>query len=273
MSSSAITASFPKFGDLPKEIRLSIWEFAIPDYRIVHIMKDVKTFAVKSRTRIPNLLHVNKESFAVASKVYRPAFRCCKPGHSEPDEDTPYVWFDFERDFVLLDDQILENFPAVHKTFQSAGSYNYEDWFPVDESRCIKNIASYVSLVDHSVQQLLTFFTGLRRWFEVNEIMGSANTWKESCLRGAPFSDERYHDKDFWPSYNLSFWDVRGEETIEILNSIRLFQQVHESKYPILVPNEVFFHSARGTWQIPRPSAAVDNNHVLSLHAEDLFFS
>ncbi|TGO46600.1 hypothetical protein BCON_0316g00110 [Botryotinia convoluta] len=99
----ANTPSFPQFRRFPKEIRLSVWERAIPEPRIVHIVRDAVTRAMKSYTSIPAIPRVNHESFPVASKHYHRAFSCCNPVQDKPDEDTLYVWFDFERDFLLID--------------------------------------------------------------------------------------------------------------------------------------------------------------------------
>ncbi|TGO29818.1 hypothetical protein BPAE_0010g00010 [Botrytis paeoniae] len=110
MSSAANTSSFPQFRRLPKEIRLSVWERAIPEPRIVHIVRDAITRVMKSYNSIPAILRVNHESFSISSKHYRRAFRCCKPGQDQPYEDTSYIPLPEIKHGVLISPSLKNKF-------------------------------------------------------------------------------------------------------------------------------------------------------------------
>ena len=84
--------TFTKFNDLPKELRLQIWELAIPGPRLVYL-SSLSTF--KSHAPVPSLILACKESFEVASRRYsRTASGRC--GMRE-------TYFDFERDILFVD--------------------------------------------------------------------------------------------------------------------------------------------------------------------------
>lgn len=104
--------TFPKFGQLPAEIRLQIWEEALPGPRAVMLktpypssqtclaqsLKLKKAEPVDevwgSSVRPPALLHVNSESRYVALKKYHLALGT--------ETQAPRVYIDFEHDYVSL---------------------------------------------------------------------------------------------------------------------------------------------------------------------------
>ncbi|TGO57999.1 hypothetical protein BOTNAR_0189g00010 [Botryotinia narcissicola] len=223
MSSAANTPTFPQFRRFPKEIRLSIWERAIPESRIVHIVQDAATRAMKSYTSIPAILRVNSESLSVASKHYRRAFRSCQPGQDQPDKDTSYVWFDFERDFLLIDYNMTGELWASPEDRLANSTnpllYTTVRWIPDDDVKRIKNLAWYTnpSFVAQN-EHIWSFFTGLRQWFLVQELMGSENVLEPRKISNSKPSLRKIAKHNLTPSYDLSFWDAWGEEHVDIKN-------------------------------------------------------
>ncbi|THV49245.1 hypothetical protein BGAL_0205g00230 [Botrytis galanthina] len=244
MSFAANTPSFPQFRRFPKEIRLSIWECAIPKPRIVHIVQDAATRAMKSYTSIPAILHVNHESLSVASKRYRRAFRCCKPGQDKPDEDTSYVWFDFERDFLLIDYNMTgELWASPEDRLDNSTNpllYTTVRWIPDDDVKRIRNLAWYINLSYVAQDEhIWRFFTGLRQWFLVEELMGSENVLEPRKICSSKASLRKIAQHNLTPSYNLSFWDVWGEEHIDIQVCVGLFEIAKMAHRPLLGPREL----------------------------------
>ncbi|KAF7880011.1 uncharacterized protein EAF02_007648 [Botrytis sinoallii] len=221
MSSAADASSFPQFRRFPKEIRLSIWEHTIPEPRIVHIVQDAATRAMKSYTSIPTILHINHESFSVASKQYHRAFRCCKPGQDKPDKDVSYVWFDFERDFLLID------YTMAGELWPSS-----EDW-----SATSTNPLRYTSVAED--EHIWRLFTGLRQWFLVQELMGCGNVLEPRSVHNSKPSIRKIEQYHLAPSYDLSFWDVSGEEDVNFELCMRLFDIAKKAPQPTLEPREL----------------------------------
>jgi len=106
--------TFPQFGQLPVEIRLQIWEAAMPGPRAVMLRSPhpgkfrSKLFggkkqdgaaqkAWRSSTRVPVLLHVNSEARAVALKWYRLSLATDAGADADP-----RIYIDFDRDYVSL---------------------------------------------------------------------------------------------------------------------------------------------------------------------------
>ncbi len=127
--------SFRRFAELPCEVRLLIWEAALPGPRVVHlrsarlaryrcgrVRSDISMFpcaesplffdqipspyyskigpkidlrGFKSDSPPPTLLFVCRESFKIASKRYQRAFGT--------KWSLPEVWFDFKQDTLYLD--------------------------------------------------------------------------------------------------------------------------------------------------------------------------
>lgn len=257
MSSAANTPSFPQFRRFPKEIRLSIWECAIPEPRIVHIVQDAATRAMKSYTSIPAILRVNHESLSVASKRYRRAFRCCKPGQDKPDEDTSYVWFDFERDFLLIDrDTTGQLWPPSEDDWLANSTnplhYSSVRRFPDEDAKRIRNLAWYTKpSYDTEDEHIWRVFTGLRQWFLVQEIMGSGIVLQPRIIicrsQNAIRKIEQYH---LTPSYDLFFWDVCGEEDVDFELCMRLFDIAKKAYRPLLGPQEPFRYPSAPSMRI-----------------------
>lgn len=99
---------FKRFQRLPKDIRIMIWELALPGPRIVGVrareIRDSRQegtagksakWGLMSECEPPAVLFVNHESYDFASARYTKAF-----GASGT---TPQTWFDFKRDTLFLD--------------------------------------------------------------------------------------------------------------------------------------------------------------------------
>ncbi|KAH6668516.1 hypothetical protein B0J14DRAFT_167205 [Halenospora varia] len=101
-STSSPSLLFKLFNRLPIELRLKIWEAALPDPRVINIRQKKlrKTrrgrdmMGVTSDTKAPSVLFACRESYSVASKFYTPSFALA---HSIPE-----TYFDLERDTLYL---------------------------------------------------------------------------------------------------------------------------------------------------------------------------
>ncbi|KAI1169292.1 hypothetical protein F5B18DRAFT_17260 [Nemania serpens] len=111
--------SFTKFMELPPELRIKIWQFAMPEARTVVIkspharpehlptsLDEVLSqtpdteWAWQSTTQIPALLHVNNEARYEALKHYSLSLSIGKA--------QPRVYIDFDRDTLFLGDAELK---------------------------------------------------------------------------------------------------------------------------------------------------------------------
>jgi hypothetical protein len=108
--------SFHLFPQLPLELRLQIWEEAIPSPRILHIKETApssdpgsydhqrRNWTTTAQVPPPSMLLVNHESFDVASKYYELAFPT-KKDVQYPQQGCSRTWIDFQRDVVYIDRQ------------------------------------------------------------------------------------------------------------------------------------------------------------------------
>lgn len=109
MSSPDIASSsvyFPQFGRLPIEIRIMIWECCMPLPRVVDLQhRNVPTTTtVKcavSKTPVPTVLLVSRESFDSASRFYERTF-ISTLSFSGNHYTVPKIWFSFERDTLYI---------------------------------------------------------------------------------------------------------------------------------------------------------------------------
>jgi hypothetical protein len=93
---------FTIFNQLPTELRLKIWEAALPDPRVINIRQKAlrkkgpgrDIIGVTSDTKTPSVLLACRESYDVSSKFYIPSFA--------PADSTPATYFDFQRDTLYL---------------------------------------------------------------------------------------------------------------------------------------------------------------------------
>ncbi|KAG4414940.1 hypothetical protein IFR04_011917 [Cadophora malorum] len=93
---------FELFNRLPIELRLKIWEAALPGPRVVNIrekrLKKTRRgrdmVALTSDTKAPSVLFACRESYSVASKFYMPSFAFA--------DSIPETYFDHQRDILYL---------------------------------------------------------------------------------------------------------------------------------------------------------------------------
>jgi hypothetical protein len=113
-------ATFPKFPLLPAELRLTIWEFAIPEPRVIRYTS--RTYREYNRWyhasiyrlehTIPGILHACYDSRIEALKRYKVALLV--------DLSRP-VYFDFERDTLEFGDfEALEAFSKLNTKFNGS---------------------------------------------------------------------------------------------------------------------------------------------------------
>lgn len=106
-------ATFPFFNDLPLELRLKVWEHLLQPRIVIAACFDDEA-GIPSRKRaqlaqrpnlapVPVLLHVCHETRRLALQRYELAFSWRIPGMlATPRASPARVWFDFERDALLL---------------------------------------------------------------------------------------------------------------------------------------------------------------------------
>jgi hypothetical protein len=91
---------FHQFAKLPRELRLMIWAYALPDPRVVTIEKvrvNPADYRVSCQDRIPSTLLINHESHEACRHRYTLSFATFADVHGPP------VYFDFSRDVVSLE--------------------------------------------------------------------------------------------------------------------------------------------------------------------------
>ena len=97
---STTLVQFPQFRCLPTELRLRIWNYALPPRRTIAILerwrkRDIVEYTLTAESKNPALLFVNSEARSEALKHYRIAFEAiCDATHA--------VYFDFAKDELSL---------------------------------------------------------------------------------------------------------------------------------------------------------------------------
>ncbi|MCJ1248771.1 hypothetical protein MMC30_005990 [Trapelia coarctata] len=104
-------SEFTLFPALPAELRLKIWEFALPGPRVVEIKAPPPSFADRppdsalddftSSCAIPTLLHVNSEARGIALKHYELSFAT--------GTFPPRIYFSFERDTLYFPEYVFDD--------------------------------------------------------------------------------------------------------------------------------------------------------------------
>jgi hypothetical protein len=180
MSDSSKMSSFPRFLDLPQEIRTVIWKLALPDPRIV-LLKQVKLRPIdsgsqdddddgdvllgfKSDLPVPVLLLVCRESHAIASRYYTKTFTCT---NGETHIAIPQTYFDYEHDILYLDQK------GSFRTAENGHSTFYNHLFDLDreEVKRVRNLALWIDLaaegiedIERTLAEILGCFGGVARF-------------------------------------------------------------------------------------------------------------
>ena len=90
---------FHQFAKLPRELRLMIWAYALPDTRVVAIKRvriNPRDYRVSCEDHVPSTLLVNHESYEACRSRYTLSFATFADVHGPP------VYFDFSRDVISL---------------------------------------------------------------------------------------------------------------------------------------------------------------------------
>jgi hypothetical protein len=91
---------FHQFAKLPRELRLMIWAYALPDPRVVTIERVriyPRDYRIFCEDRVPSTLLVNHESHKACRSRYTLSFATFGDVHGPP------VYFDFSRDVISLE--------------------------------------------------------------------------------------------------------------------------------------------------------------------------
>lgn len=235
---------FHLFSSLPVEIRLLIWEFAIPDARIVYVEEvEVKQhnlgqlshnyheaherlWSFKPYCPAPALLFINEESISVARKHYQLAFSCENESNIDCSEaGSAQTWFDFERDILYL----------------SPSSFS-DKWSPVGTGRGLNDMPdSDLRQVKHLA--LATSWNAgeedyaMEAW--VAEILGVLGGVENLYI----ITDHSYDytievGYDIAALCDLRFVDTPGEEQICVEDAIKKYTKVQEmTRHPPLRPS------------------------------------
>jgi hypothetical protein len=225
--------TFPLFNAFPKDIRLLIWEFSLPEPRIVHI-KQAETstgkvelngyylpaWVMRSYSRIPSLLHVNIEARELASRFYTPAFRCSFPVLN----DAPYIWFDFNRDFFYLR---KDTFQDMHSCLPISAGTGIKDLPKADIPR-IKNLVVDATVWWLCEPKLISYILYLLGGVEnlvfcTNDAIGHV---PEPRCDKAALRDLRY-------------WDADGDAQIDVGRCFKKYDLRRDVLRPSLTPGKL----------------------------------
>jgi hypothetical protein len=167
MKTPANNPMFTLFDRLPTEIRLKIWDAALPGPRVINIIerrvkrKRHSTFdppfprGIWSPSKAPSTLFACRESHQVASKFLIPSFAC--------PSSIPETYFDFRVDTLYL----------RFNTFVFNGIYEFffdeiESIYDTDNVRQVQNLAVFldpeeVGTRNHQLAQILGWFGNIQK--------------------------------------------------------------------------------------------------------------
>jgi hypothetical protein len=155
--------TFTLFDRLPVEIRLQIWEAALPGPRIIHLEKwqglfdrslTFSVLEISSNTKAPSMLLATRESRLVASQFYIPSFAF--------EGSTTKTYFNFHMDtlYFRLDtlDELHELDPAVK---------DVESVYDTEQIYRVRNLTFFSQGPDHygatHCAQCLGCFTNIQK--------------------------------------------------------------------------------------------------------------
>ncbi|KAM3076811.1 hypothetical protein ACMFMG_003721 [Clarireedia jacksonii] len=226
--------TFPLFNAFPKDIRLLIWEFSLPEPRIVHVRQAetsigrvehdgyyVPAWVMRSYCPLPSILHVNTEAREIASRFYTPAFRCSFP----ISKDAPYIWFDFDRDIFYL---TKETFHAIHGCFEYSASNGIKDLPPADICR-VKNLA--ISSKNWRYRAQLTWLSNILQILGGVENLTICTSQVLSVIHWS-----RGNKAAVW---DLRTWDADEDAQIDVRRCIKKYDPEQDSLHPRLALGKV----------------------------------
>jgi hypothetical protein len=186
--------TFTRFAELPKEIRLLIWDASVPGPRIVNIRQRylTKTWddiineqgtkrrgaptkaagnkgdaleahrlkGLKSDCPQPSILFACRESYTVASKYYQRAFH--------PADTIPETYFDFHRDTLFLRYDTMCADSIGHEAIVNGIAGNTDRVYDRDNIARVENLAVLVDPKDGSgleswICYLMAIFLGVKK--------------------------------------------------------------------------------------------------------------
>lgn len=236
------------------ELRLQIWELALPGSRILHLRetdstnpnfkpnvayekprKDAK-WTISAQTPTPSLLLVNRESFAFASQYFELAFPTERDAQW-PNPACARTWINFEKDIVYLSDETfiqrnLNEFGGRgwtksrknHRHIE--GGYNIRNLaIKANDFLGVKEGCNYPSSSRGNVLNLIKFYPRTRKIYIV---VSHTSTSKY---------DRFYTTSE---AQELVFVDMPGAELINIDRALTLYERTSE-KVPmrqIIIPEE-----------------------------------
>ncbi|KAK0100698.1 hypothetical protein ONS95_007150 [Cadophora gregata] len=147
--------TFPQFSRLPRELQLTIWEFAVPCRQIVCLSYPAslsdndddfseEPFEIRLRYSRPGMLRACYDARVAGLRHFTPAFKSYLPSP---------VRFNFDRDYMELNIEMVEWIAHTHREKQS----------PLIETPLVKNLAVSVprQLTAEDVVLICRYFTGL----------------------------------------------------------------------------------------------------------------
>jgi hypothetical protein len=271
--------SFVYFSRLPLEMRIVIWEAAVPGPRIVEIrqkaLQPIREIGIKGRRdalnryhlsvndrflgirsvcRPPQLLFVCKESHGVASKHYKRIFdRSASP---------PMTYFDFQRDILYLHhdlfllDEYAKTFDTVDKTGEL--SYAMRTCTDVENIIQVENLALFVGgalsrtpfprhLKNH-ISALLMVFRGIKTLTLVLQSFQARSRKDKSilCFMEPVDIDKGFRQFDEYLGLNGEYGDVPNIPDLDYpkldeqtLEYIRQHRKTSWSKWNYEVPEQL----------------------------------
>ncbi|KAL2072983.1 hypothetical protein VTL71DRAFT_10307 [Oculimacula yallundae] len=136
-NSESYHSTFTLFGQLPIELRLSIWNFSRPDSWTLHLChrRSGRTFITTEvhsdsrREAVPEILHVNQESRTLALKLYEVVHAgwVGKPVYFDSARDAFNVEAVCHLDTILIDSGIMQ-VPWAHILEPAPPKVEIVDW-------------------------------------------------------------------------------------------------------------------------------------------------
>ncbi|KUJ07761.1 uncharacterized protein LY89DRAFT_691484 [Mollisia scopiformis] len=190
-------AKFPRFRDLPAELRLHIWGYALPGPRIIlleHKRKknsgaatdDLKTvdnlnprvdrLGFRSDAPPPSILYACRESYAIASKYYTQAFANSR-GTSIAE-----TYIDFKEDVLYLGSEWLGAGQMNHGNYQERIEYVLRNELHVDDLSRVENLAIWWDNFHTGPRNLDDYLVMILRQF--GEVKSVTIVSKKYCMPG-----------------------------------------------------------------------------------------
>jgi hypothetical protein len=196
--------TFTKFPELPLELRLKIWSFAVPgprnvkiDYKVLTTYKEMKDphfTPYTSHEPPPPIFQVCRESRAEARQIGRHKLRFGSKFHHEAN-----IYFDFFQDTLVLGDgtgEKPENY--VLDAFIGGG------WHGADDFEKVERLS--MDIVESNYARRTFVWDEIRQFSSLKQV--TIHSWEEYTSEGRRFSLSYYLEtlRDFAKGYPE--WEV-----------------------------------------------------------------